>query len=37
MRSGYVIAFHHVFCSMFFSKPGVQVADHRTQPDDALA
>ena len=21
MRSGYVIAFHHVFCSMFFSKP----------------
>jgi hypothetical protein len=33
---GYVIAFHHVFCSMFFSKP-VQVADHRVQPDDRLA
>ena len=37
MRGAYVTDFHHDFASMFFSKPGVQVADDRADAGDRLA
>ena len=37
MRGAYVTDFHHDLCSMFFSKPGVEVADDRADAGDRLA
>ena len=37
MRGAYVTDFHHDFASMFFSKPGVQVADDGADAGDRLA